>query len=41
MSSRAAWLVAILVILASGAGLGLLGGSDAASQSPVAVPAGA
>lgn len=41
MSSRASWLVAILVILASGAGLGLLGGSDAASQSPVAVPAGA
>jgi len=41
MSSRVSWLVAILVILASGAGLGLLSGSDAASQSPVAVPASA
>ncbi|KRD05647.1 hypothetical protein ASE48_15825 [Mycobacterium sp. Root265] len=41
MSSRVSWLVAILVILASGAGLGLLGGSDSASQSPVAVPASA
>src|SRR6478735_8100916 len=41
MSSRVSWLVAILVILASGAGLGLLSGSDSASQSPVAVPASA
>lgn len=41
MSSRVSWLVAVLVILASGAGLGLLSGSDAASQSPVAVPADA
>lgn len=39
MSGRVSWVVAILVILASGAGLGLLSGSDAASQSPVAVPA--
>ncbi|MCF6386271.1 MMPL family transporter [Mycobacterium sp. MBM] len=41
MSSRVSWLVAALVILLSGAALGLLGGSDAASQSPVAVPAAA
>lgn len=41
MSSRISWLVALLVILASGAGLGLLSGGDAGSQSPVAVPAGA
>lgn len=39
MSSRVSWLVALLVILISGAALGLLSGSDAASQSPVAVPA--
>lgn len=39
MSRRVSWLVALLVILISGAGLGLLSGSDAASQSPVAVPA--
>jgi putative drug exporter of the RND superfamily len=41
MSNRISWIVALLVILASGAGLGLLSGSDAASQSPVAVPASA
>lgn len=39
MSRRVSWLVALLVILISGAGLGLISGSDAASQSPVAVPA--
>ncbi|MGK2902013.1 MAG: MMPL family transporter [Mycobacterium sp.] len=38
MSSRISWLVALLVILASGAGLGLLSGGDSASQSPVPVP---
>lgn len=41
MSSRISWLVALLVIVASGAGLGLLSGGDSASQSPVAVPADA
>ncbi|WP_304118553.1 MMPL family transporter [Mycolicibacterium bacteremicum] len=41
MSRRLFWLVAFLVILASGAGIALLSGGDSASQSPVAVPAGA
>ena len=41
MSGRISWLVALLVILASGAGLALLGGGDSGSQSPVAVPAAA
>ncbi|MGU3651864.1 MMPL family transporter [Mycolicibacterium sp. A43C] len=41
MSGRLSWLVALLVILASGAGMALLSGGDSASQSPVAVPAGA
>lgn len=41
MSSRVSWLVALLVIVVSGAGLALLSGGDAASQSPVAVPASA
>ncbi len=41
MSSRISWFVALLVILASGAGMALLGGGDSASQSPVSVPAGA
>ncbi|MGB5113314.1 MAG: MMPL family transporter [Mycobacterium sp.] len=41
MSNRISWLVALLVILASGAGLGLLSGGDSASQSPVVVPADA
>ena len=41
MSGRLSWLVALLVILASGAGMALLSGGDSASQSPVSVPAGA
>ncbi len=41
MSRRLSWLVAFLVILASGAGMALLSGGDSASQSPVAVPASA
>ncbi|MEH3131720.1 MAG: MMPL family transporter [Mycolicibacterium neoaurum] len=41
MSGRLSWLVAILVILASGAGMALLSGGDSASQSPVSVPADA
>ncbi|MGU3501413.1 MMPL family transporter [Mycobacterium sp. C31M] len=41
MSSRVSWLVALLVIVVSGSGLALLSGGDAASQSPVAVPASA
>ncbi|MDV3129470.1 MMPL family transporter [Mycobacterium sp. 21AC1] len=39
MIKRLSWL-AVLVVLVSGALLGLLSGSDAGSQSPVAVPAG-
>ncbi|WNG88222.1 MMPL family transporter [Mycobacterium sp. ITM-2016-00317] len=40
MSRRLSWLVALLVVLASGALMGVLGGGgDASSQSPVAVPA--
>ena len=41
MSGRLSWLVALLVILASGAGMALLSGGDSASQSPGSVPAGA
>ncbi|MGW0163423.1 MMPL family transporter [Mycobacterium sp. NPDC003323] len=41
MSRRLSWLVALLVILASGAAMALLSGGDSASQSPVAVPASA
>lgn len=41
MCGRLSWLVALLVILASGAGMALLSGGDSASQSPVSVPAGA
>ena len=41
MSGRLSWLVALLVILASGAGMALLSGGDSGSQSPVSVPAGA
>ncbi|MBP2454519.1 MMPL family transporter [Mycolicibacterium lutetiense] len=40
MIKRLAWL-AVLVVIVSGALLGLLSGSDAASQSPVAVPSDA
>ena len=41
MSGRLSWLVALLVLLASGAGMALLSGGDSASQSPVSVPADA
>ncbi|CQD10400.1 antibiotic transporter [Mycolicibacterium conceptionense] len=40
MIRRLTWL-AVLVVVVSGGLLGLLSGSDAASQSPVAVPADA
>ncbi|OBF13000.1 hypothetical protein A5727_01575 [Mycobacterium sp. ACS4331] len=38
VTSRRSWLIALLVILASGALMGLAGSSDSASQSPVALP---
>lgn len=41
MSRRISWVLAVLVIMLSGGLLGLLSGSEAGSQSPVAVPAGA
>lgn len=39
MSQRTSWTIALIVIAASGVLLGLVGGGDAASQSPVPVPA--
>ncbi|BBY73921.1 membrane protein [Mycolicibacterium parafortuitum] len=39
MNRRFSWVVALLVVLVSGALMGLLGGGDSDSQSPVAVPA--
>ncbi|MCV7054171.1 MMPL family transporter [Mycolicibacterium gilvum] len=39
MSRRFSWVIALLVVLVSGALMGLLGGGDSSSQSPVAVPA--
>ncbi len=41
MSRRFSWLIALVIVIASGALLGLLGGGDSAEQSPVAVPAAA
>ncbi|AFM15270.1 putative RND superfamily drug exporter [Mycolicibacterium chubuense NBB4] len=41
MSRRISWVVALLVVVVSGALMGLLGGGSSAEQSPVAVPAGA
>ncbi|OKH77923.1 membrane protein [Mycobacterium sp. ST-F2] len=41
MSARVAWASALIVLLLSGAAMALLGTGDSASQSPVAVPAGA
>lgn len=41
MSRRWSWLVALLVVGVSGALMGLLGGGDSASQSPVSVPSSA
>lgn len=38
MTRRLSWLIALAIVLASGALMGLLGGGDAESQSPVAVP---
>lgn len=38
MSRRLSWVVALLVVLVSGALMGLLGGGDSDAQSPVAVP---
>ncbi|MGP4055945.1 MMPL family transporter [Mycobacterium sp. 4D054] len=41
MNRRYSWVVALLIVLASGALTGLLGSGDSGSQSPVAVPADA
>lgn len=38
MSRRFSWLIALVIVIASGALMGLLGGGDSAEQSPVAVP---
>jgi RND superfamily putative drug exporter len=38
MSYRLSWILAVLVVLASGAALGLIGGGDSGQKSPVAVP---
>ncbi|MDN4519101.1 MMPL family transporter [Mycolicibacterium austroafricanum] len=38
MSRRYSWVVALLVVLLSGALMGLLGGGDSGSQSPLIVP---
>ncbi|MFB1296082.1 efflux RND transporter permease subunit [Mycobacterium sp. pW049] len=38
MSRRYSWVIALLVVLVSGAVMGLLGSDDSAGQSPVAVP---
>jgi putative drug exporter of the RND superfamily len=39
MPYRLSWILAVFVVLASGAALGLIGSSDSGEQSPVAVPA--
>lgn len=41
MSGRFSWVVALLVVLVSGGLMGVLGGSESSSQSPVSVPADA
>ncbi|NVN53018.1 MMPL family transporter [Mycolicibacterium hippocampi] len=41
MNRRTSWLVALLIVIASGALMGLIGTGDSAEQSPVPVPAGA
>lgn len=41
MFGRVSWILALAIVAASSAVLGLLGGSDSAEQSPVPVPAGA
>jgi putative drug exporter of the RND superfamily len=38
MSRRFSWLIALVIVIVSGALMGLLGGGDSAEQSPVAVP---
>lgn len=38
MSRRYSWVIALLVVVVSGALMGLLGSDDSAGQSPVAVP---
>jgi len=38
MVRRFSWVLALVIVAASGALMGLLGGSDSAEQSPVAVP---
>ncbi len=39
MPYRLSWILAVLVVLASGATLGLIGAGDSGEKSPVAVPA--
>lgn len=41
VSTRVAWASALIVLILSGTAMALLGAGDSASQSPVAVPAGA
>ena len=41
MNRRLSWLFALIIIVASGALMGLVGSDDSAEQSPVPVPAGA
>ena len=41
MSRRLSWLIALVILIASGAALGLLSGGSSGEQSPVPVPAGA
>ncbi|TRW77827.1 MMPL family transporter [Mycolicibacterium sp. 018/SC-01/001] len=41
MNKRLSWLIALAIIVVSGALMGLLGGGDSGEQSPVPVPAGA
>lgn len=41
MAGRFSWVVALLVVLVSGGLMGVLGGGDSSSQSPVSVPSDA
>ena len=41
MNRRLSWLIALIIIVASGALMGLVGSGDSAEQSPVPVPIGA
>lgn len=38
MSRRLSWVLAVLVVLVSGALMGLIGSDDSSAQSPVPVP---